>query len=72
VDDETWEHHLRGGDYAQWFQDCVKDDELAAAAKQVAALNNIGPEESREMIRAAIERDYIVVPTSPMPVPGAS
>ncbi len=71
IDDETWEHHLRRGDYAQWFEDCVKDDELAAAAKQAEALD-VGPAESREVIRAAIERDYIVVPTSPMPVPGAS
>jgi hydroxymethylpyrimidine pyrophosphatase-like HAD family hydrolase/energy-coupling factor transporter ATP-binding protein EcfA2 len=72
VDDETWQHHLRNGDYAQWFQDCVKDDELAAAAKQVESIEGIGAEESREMIRAAIERDYIVVPNSPLPVPGAS
>jgi hypothetical protein len=72
VDDETWEHHLNRGDYAKWFQDCVKDDELAAAAKQVASLNGIPADESREIIRAAIERDYIVMPGSQLPVPGAS
>jgi hypothetical protein len=71
VDDQTWMHHLRQGDYARWFRDCVKDEDLAAAAKQVEALD-IKPAKSREIIRAAIERDYIVLPTSPMPVPGAS
>jgi hypothetical protein len=49
----------------------VKDEELSAAAKQVEALNDIDPEESRAMIRAAIERDYIVLPNA-LPVPGAS
>jgi HAD superfamily hydrolase (TIGR01484 family) len=72
VDDETWEHHLRQGDYSQWFRDCVKDDDLANAAKQVESLTDLTPEESRGMIRAAIERDYIVVSNSPLPVPGAS
>jgi hypothetical protein len=71
VDDETWEYHRRQGDYSRWFQECVKDDELAAAAKQVEAIEAIDPADSREMIRAAIERDYAVVPSSPLPVPGA-
>jgi hypothetical protein len=72
VDDDTWEYHRRRGDYSQWFEKCVKDDELAAAAKQVEAIEAIDPADSREMIRAAIERDYVVVPSSPLPVPGAS
>jgi hydroxymethylpyrimidine pyrophosphatase-like HAD family hydrolase/energy-coupling factor transporter ATP-binding protein EcfA2 len=71
VDDETWEYHLRRGDYSQWFASCVKDEELAALAKQVESLD-VNPQESREMMRAAIEREYVVVPKSPLPVPGAS
>lgn len=72
VDDQTWNYHLRRGDVAQWFADCVKDADLAAAATQVASIERLSPEESRTMIRSAIERDYIVTPTSPLPVPGAS
>jgi hypothetical protein len=72
VDDDTWEYHRRRGDYSKWFQTCVKDDELAAAAKHVESVDDIDPADSREMIRAAIERDYVVVPSSPLPVPGAS
>ena len=29
VDDATWLHHLRRGDYARWFRTAIKDDELA-------------------------------------------
>jgi hypothetical protein len=71
VDDETWKHHLRQGDYSTWFTAALKDDDLAAAAKQVELLTDIDPRESRAMIRAAIERGYIVVPNA-LPVPGAS
>ena len=72
VDDETWDYHLRQGDYSKWFLDCVKDEDLAAVAKQVAAMEDLSPGESRTMIRSAIEQDYIVVSNAPLPVPGAS
>jgi hypothetical protein len=71
VDDETWEYHRRQGDYSSWFAGAVKDEELSAAAKQVEALDDIDSQKCRAMIRAAIERDYIVVPNA-LPVPGAS
>src|SRR5262249_56128918 len=29
VDDRTWTHHLRAGDYSRWLREQVKDDELA-------------------------------------------
>src|SRR5262249_12127523 len=32
VDDETWLHHLRRGDYSSWFRFTIKDEELAAEA----------------------------------------
>jgi len=70
VDDETWEFHLKEGDYSRWFQDCIKDDNLAAVARRVEGLRAT-PEESRSLIRAAVEQDY-TLPASPMPVAGAS
>ncbi|BBO32890.1 HAD-IIB family hydrolase [Lacipirellula parvula] len=72
VDDETWEYHRRAGDYSKWFGSCVKDDDLTAAAKQIESLAALDPHEGREMLRAAIEREYILAPTSKMPVVGAS
>jgi hypothetical protein len=58
VDDATWLHHLRAGDYSRWLLDSIKDDELAAEAAQVEADPDADPASSRERIRAAIERRY--------------
>lgn len=70
VDDETWQFHLKEGDYSRWFQDAIKDDNLAAVAKRVESLHTSAAE-SRTLIRTAIEQDY-TLPASPMPVAGAS
>jgi hydroxymethylpyrimidine pyrophosphatase-like HAD family hydrolase len=57
VDDATWEHHLRRGDYSRWIREAIKDPELAA---EVSALETEGasPGESRAAVREAIERRY--------------
>ncbi|MBV9948542.1 MAG: HAD-IIB family hydrolase [Myxococcales bacterium] len=58
VDDETWLHHLRASDYSRWFREAIKDDDLASEAAAVEAKPELGPRESRALIRAAIERRY--------------
>jgi len=58
VDDDTWRYHLRQGDYARWFREAIKDDELAAAATRVAEQPSISVAESRAAIKAAIEERY--------------
>lgn len=58
VDDATWMHHLRLGDYSRWFRDAIKDEELAAKAKTIETLPDISPAESRTLIRKAIEERY--------------
>jgi hypothetical protein len=70
VDDETWLHHLRQGDYAQWFRDAIKDASLAAEADRIAGLQNVSPRESRSLLRAAVERDYTLPAKGVLPVPG--
>jgi hypothetical protein len=72
VDDKTWEFHRARGDYSKWLTDCVKDEELAAAAKQIESLPQVATAEGRSMMRAAVERGYILISPSKMPVPGAS
>ena len=58
VDDETWQHHLRKGDYSRWFRNAIKDEDLAAVAEQLERDNGVSPDESRKIIREAIEQKY--------------
>jgi len=58
VDDDTWRYHLERGDYTSWFQDIVKDEDLAAAAAAVAEQQGLDAEASRAQIRQAIEERY--------------
>jgi hypothetical protein len=58
VDEETWLYHLREGDYAQWFREVIKDSELADETARIAERKKISAEESRALIKAAIEKRY--------------
>lgn len=58
VDDATWLHHLRSGDYSRWFREDIKDPELAAEAARVELDRSLNPRQSREKIREAIEHRY--------------
>ncbi len=71
IDDETWDFHLRQGDYSRWFREGIKDEELAVAAERVEHLSAIKAAESRAAIRAAIERDYTLPASPTLPVSGA-
>ena len=73
VDDETWLHHLRCGDYSSWMREAIKDGELAdevhaieaettrSAAKARRAAESAA--ESRRRVRAAIEERYTLPAT---------
>jgi HAD superfamily hydrolase (TIGR01484 family) len=58
VDDPTWEHHLRAGDYSEWFRRQIKDDALADEAAAVEADKTISPAESRKRIAECVRRRY--------------
>jgi hydroxymethylpyrimidine pyrophosphatase-like HAD family hydrolase len=58
VDDDTWLHHLRQHDYSRWFRQYIKDEDLASAALEVENNNKLSPQESRSIIRKAIEKNY--------------
>jgi hydroxymethylpyrimidine pyrophosphatase-like HAD family hydrolase/energy-coupling factor transporter ATP-binding protein EcfA2 len=58
VDDATWVHHLRAGDYSRWLRESIKDSELAAEAEQAEADPEADPSSTRQRIREAIERRY--------------
>jgi HAD superfamily hydrolase (TIGR01484 family) len=58
VDDATWMHHLKQGDYSHWFREKIKDNGLADEARRLERLADLSPVESRARIRAAIEQHY--------------
>jgi hydroxymethylpyrimidine pyrophosphatase-like HAD family hydrolase len=58
VDDETWLHHLRAGDYEQWFREIIKDDGLADRAAKLSNNGKVSADESREQIFEYIRQAY--------------
>ena len=58
VDDETWDFHLRRGDYAQWFREVIKDPELAQFTAGIATDSALTPAQTRKAIRDKIQERY--------------
>lgn len=58
VDDRTWEHHLRAGDYSDWFRGQIKDDALADEAAAIETDSGLSADESRARIAEAVRRRY--------------
>ena len=62
VDDDTWMHHLRTGDYSRWFREGTKDEELAREAELIEHDRSLSPRDSRQRILAAIDKRYTAPP----------
>jgi HAD superfamily hydrolase (TIGR01484 family) len=58
VDDETWMHHLKRGDYSHWLRTVIKDEDMAAEVEGVERDDSLDARQSRERIRGAIEERY--------------
>jgi hydroxymethylpyrimidine pyrophosphatase-like HAD family hydrolase len=58
VDEDTWLHHLRRGDYSRWFTDAIKDAELSAAVATIEQNAALSAAASRAAVRSEIERRY--------------
>ena len=65
VDDETWLHHLRNGDFSNWFRSIIKDNDLADEAARIEQNPSLSARESRDAVRAVIEKRYTALPSSP-------
>ena len=71
IDDETWTYHLEKNDFSHWFRDCINDEDLATETELIACRAEVPPAESKALILAAIQRNYILLSTSRLSVPGA-
>jgi hypothetical protein len=58
VDDCTWMHHLRRGDYSDRFRRVIKNDELAEKAAEVEADESLDADESRRRIADEVSLRY--------------
>jgi hydroxymethylpyrimidine pyrophosphatase-like HAD family hydrolase len=58
VDDATWDHHRRRGEYSRWFRDSIKDPELADEVAKIEGDAGLGAKESRKRIADAVNRRY--------------
>jgi hypothetical protein len=58
VDDRTWDHHLRAGDYSRWFRDKINDGELADEIAEIESDGALSPSDSRRRVKEAIDRRY--------------
>lgn len=60
VDEETWLHHLKQGDYSHWLRTEIHSDELADEAQAIEREARLAPDESRAKIREAIEKRFTI------------
>jgi HAD superfamily hydrolase (TIGR01484 family) len=58
IDDETWLYHLHRQDYSQWFENAIKDKELANEVVQIEKNQVLSAAESRTQIKGAITQRY--------------
>ena len=58
VDEETWLFHLRRGDFSQWFESVIKDEELALSAREIERTRPARVAEGRRKLREAVESRY--------------
>jgi hypothetical protein len=58
VDDATWLHHLRKGEYSSWIRHQLKDNKLAKRLAEIEHDESLSASESREQVRRTIEERY--------------
>lgn len=58
VDDDAWFFHLHRGDYSRWFQTVIKDEELAAPAREIERDTQGNVSEDRSVLKRGIESRY--------------
>jgi hypothetical protein len=57
IDDATWSHHLRKGDWSRWVRDVIGDDELADAIETIAT-KDLDPDAGRRALHEEVATRY--------------
>lgn len=65
IDDKTWVHHLRKGDYSDWFRNQIRDKKLAAETREAEKDEGLSPKESRKIVLDAVRKRYTAPATAP-------
>jgi len=60
VDEGTWTHHLRRGDYSTWIREMIKDPQLADEVAALERSRGDAPRESRRAVLDAVRLRYTV------------
>jgi hydroxymethylpyrimidine pyrophosphatase-like HAD family hydrolase len=58
VDDDTFLHHLRQGDYSRWIGRDIGDDDLATRVADIESASDGNATETRDRLREAILTEY--------------
>jgi hydroxymethylpyrimidine pyrophosphatase-like HAD family hydrolase len=58
LDEATWEHHLRAGDYSRWIETQLKDRKLARGVAAIERDHGLSAEASRARVRELIDSRY--------------
>ncbi len=58
IDEETWMHHLRAGDFSTWFKKQLRDDEMAEEARAIEKDEGLSAAETRKGIIESVRRRY--------------
>jgi hypothetical protein len=65
VDDATWLHHLKGGEYSKWVREAIRDEDLARDVAEAEAKYTRDPAAGREAVRKAVEQRYTLPAITP-------
>ena len=65
MDDATWLHHLKGGEYSKWVREAIHDEDLAREVAAAEGKYMRDPAAGREAIRKAVEQRYTLPAIAP-------
>jgi HAD superfamily hydrolase (TIGR01484 family) len=60
LDEATWSHHFKNGDYSRWFRQHVKDEFLADETQRLERRVDLSPQDARTLVCEMIRARYTI------------